>query len=109
MNVDYLRDLIRDLPGDMEVRLMTQANYPFEYSVSGLIGLDDLHDFQVTEREDPDEPVELFQPASDNGDTYFGRAPYCGPGILYLLEGTQLGYGTSDAWAAAAHLNGFYQ
>jgi hypothetical protein len=104
VNIRELRALIEDLDDEVEVRLMTQPNYPFEYSVSGAVTFDQLVDFQINEAQaDPDrdeeEPIELFEPASGNDPGYFGRGPYCGSGILYLLEDQQLGYGTSDVWA----------
>ena len=98
MDVRYLKTLIQDLDDDVEVRLMTQSNYPFEYSVTGGVTLDDIIDFQVV-LNDPVDPQDLFEPNSEDRG-YFGSKPYCGAGIFYLVEGTQLGYGTSDAWGA---------
>ena len=101
MNISQLKDLIQDLPDEVEVRLMTQSNYPFEYSVQGGVTLDDIIDFQVDEnKKDEEHSIELFEPASGADPGYFGRGVYAGSGILYLVEGTQLGYGTSDAWGA---------
>jgi hypothetical protein len=99
MDIRYLKELIRDLDDDVEVRLMNQSNYPFEYSVVGGVTFDDIIDFQVV-LNDPDEPVDLFEPASGNDAGFFARGPYCGAGIFYLCEGDQLGYGTKDAWSA---------
>lgn len=103
MNVAQLRELIENLDGEVEVRLMTQPNYihPFEYSIAGVVGLDEIHDFQAEDYSNPDNefPVEFYEPQADYGYG-FSNVPYGGPGILYILEGTQLSYGTSDAWTA---------
>ena len=109
MNIRELRTIIEDLDDEVEVRFMAQPNWPFEYEVRGAVTFDQLVDFQLNEHEgDPDNednPVELFEPASGNDPGYFGRGPYCGSGILWLTEGIQLGYGTSDVWAADEALN----
>ena len=100
MNVSQLKEILDNVSDETEVRLMSQANYPFEYSVEWAVGLDEIQDFQASEP-DEDEAIELFQPASGNDPGYFGSGPWCGDGILYLVEGQQLGYGTSDAWVVA--------
>lgn len=113
MNIRELRIIIQDLDDEVEVRFMSQPNYPFENEVRGAVTFDQLIDFQLGEATgnpegDDDEyenSIELFEPASGNDPGYFGRGPYCGAGILYLTEGTQLGYGTSDVWAADEALN----
>ena len=71
----------RDEYGDLEVRLMTQQNWPFENTVAGLASA-----------------VEIAEAANDedpkDGDTE--PAP-----VLYIVEGQQLGYGTKRAWEVA--------
>lgn len=92
MNVRDLQRLIEDLDPNTEVRLMTQSNYPFEYSVEGAVTLDEIH--RVAEDLSDED---FFEPA--NQDSPYVRSPFCGS-VLYIVEGTQLGYGTSDAWVA---------
>lgn len=71
-----LLELLDGMPDETEIRIMTQYNYPFEYSVCS--GIDDLT---------IDEHTEDFTPHA-----------YKGAPIFYLAEGTQLGYGTQAAW-----------
>ena len=69
----------RDLHGeDCEVRLMTQQNWPFENAITGLVSGAEIND---TDDED-DEDVE-------------------NDAVVYIVEGTQLGYGSKRAWEAA--------
>jgi hypothetical protein len=69
----------RDLHGeDCEVRLMTQQNWPFENAITGLVSGAEIND---TDDED-DEDVET-------------------DAVVYIVEGTQLGYGSKRAWEAA--------
>ena len=69
----------RDLHGeDCEVRLMTQQNWPFENAITGLVSGAEIND---TDDED-DEDVET-------------------DAVVYIVEGTQLKYGSKRAWEAA--------
>lgn len=62
----------RDLHGgDTEVRLMTQQNWPFEYTITGMVSGEEM--------DDSDE---------DDGDDVESD------GVVYIVEGGQLGYGT---------------
>jgi hypothetical protein len=69
-----------------EVRLMTQPQWPFEHTLTGVVAEQDIPALDYDE-EDPD----------DGPDGY---APCDGPGcrVVYLLEGSQIGYGTKAAW-----------
>jgi hypothetical protein len=86
--IERLEDLRSELGGDVEVRLMTQRNYPFENELAGATCLRDIHERDEVESEDDDEdaPPELFDPEGDPEE------------VVYLLEGRQLGYGTTTAW-----------
>lgn len=66
------------LGGDAEVRLMTQANWPFENAIVGLASGAEINAGDA----DDDEDVE-----DDD--------------VLYLVEGDQLGYGSTRAWEVA--------
>ena len=69
----------RDLHGeDCEVRLMTQQNWPFENAITGLASGAEINESD----EDDDACVE------DDA-------------VVYIVEGTQLGYGSKRAWDAA--------
>jgi hypothetical protein len=54
--------------GEIEVRLMTQPNWPFEYGIAGVTDSDELPNH------DPDSVV------------------------IYIVEGRQIGYGDKNAW-----------
>ena len=69
----------RDLHGeDCEVRLMTQQNWPFENAITGLVSGTEINESD----EDDDACVE------DDA-------------VVYIVEGTQLKYGSKRAWEAA--------
>jgi len=69
----------RDLHGeDCEVRLMTQQNWPFENAIIGLVSGAEINESD----EDDDACVE------DDA-------------VVYIVEGTQLCYGSKRAWQLA--------
>ena len=68
--------------GDIEVRLMTQQNWPFENTIYGLAS-----GIEINDESDDEDP-------NDDGDVEEDA-------ILYIVEGSQLGYGTKRAWDAA--------
>lgn len=64
--------------GDIEVRIMSQPNWPFEYEIEGLVSSK-----EIAERtNDPadDEPEDREPPR------------------VFVLEGRQVCYGNKDAW-----------
>ena len=81
MTVGELLERLQDLDPEMEVRLMTQMNWPFENSIVGICTRSEMHAEQ-----DGDEDAE---PDSDAEE------------ILYIVEGQQICYGDSAAWDAA--------
>jgi hypothetical protein len=82
MTIDELIERLEDyrdaLGGDAEVRLMTQQNWPFENEIFGVATLDEIREHDGEEDFDPE--------GVDDA--------------IYIVEGHQLGYGTSAAWAA---------
>ena len=82
MNLNELIERLeeyRDLHGeDCEVRLMTQQNWPFENAIIGLVSGAEINESD----EDDDACVE------DDA-------------VVYIVEGTQLKYGSKRAWDAA--------
>ena len=69
----------RDLHGeDCEVRLMTQQNWPFENAIIGLVS-----GAEINESDEDDD-------ACVDDDA-----------VVYIVEGTQLKYGSKRAWEAA--------
>jgi len=109
------RDLIReleDLDPDTEVRIMSQPSWPFEYAIShtwaptspeaeivcdecdGLCELDATCDEYHHMNQSLDEDHE---PQFEDHETSF--TPHGNPeSVVYLVEGTQLAYGTKTAW-----------
>lgn len=79
--IDMLEEAAVELGDDAEVRLMTQHNWPFENSIFGLASGRDINASEDGEDDDVD---------SEN--------------VLYILEGTQLGYGSKRAWEVATQL-----
>lgn len=86
MTIDQLIERLEEyrdiIGGDAEVRLMTQQNWPFENSITGLCSGEEINDSA-----DEDDP-------NDDGDVEQDR-------VLYVVEGQQLGYGTKRAWEIA--------
>jgi hypothetical protein len=80
--IERLEEYRDEIGGDAEVRLMTQQNWPFENTIYGLASGVEIN-FEADE-DDPDDDGDVDEDA-----------------ILYIVEGSQLGYGTKRAWDAA--------
>jgi hypothetical protein len=65
VNVSELIDLLKDYDGDAEVRLATQVDWPFEYTVQSVASADEMGALRGEED---------------------------APNIVYIAEGEQLGY-----------------
>jgi hypothetical protein len=76
MSVGDLRLLLEDYEDDAQVFIMTQESYPFENSCAGICA-----------REDFTDPDECDTERNSND--------------VFLCEGTQLRYGSKDAWQHA--------
>jgi hypothetical protein len=74
--LETYRDIIG---GDSEVRLMTQKAWPFENDIHGVCAGKEINDWANDTDDDSD--------ADDN--------------VFYIVEGTQLGYGSKLAWEVA--------
>lgn len=73
--IERLEEYRDELGGEVEVRLMTQQNWPFENAVHGVVSGVELNGEEDGEDQDvPDENV------------------------VYIVEGSQLGYGSKRAW-----------
>ncbi len=106
--VAELRFALERFDDDTEVRLMSQSSWPFEYSIEGTWDVapnpdacrecghtegDHIHSEEAIDSRAPEwqhahefEPYESFTPE--------GGLTEC----VYIVEGTQLGYGTKTAW-----------
>lgn len=78
--ISRLEEYREDLGGETEVRLMSQQNWPFENSITGLCSGQEIND--ACDDEEDDEDVEAEK-------------------IVYVVEGQQLCYGSKRAWEAA--------
>jgi hypothetical protein len=81
--IEQLEDMREQLGGngDVEVRLMHQPEWPFEYDIAGVVSSLDIRE------NEPDED-DAFDPEGDTEQ------------VVYICEGRQLGYGSKAAWAA---------
>jgi hypothetical protein len=91
-----INDLLRrleeyrdDLGGDVEVRLMTQENWPFENTVIGLASGAEINDAGDDGNDEGNDDDECDDERVEND------------AVVYIVEGEQLGYGTKRAWEAA--------
>lgn len=73
--IERLEEYRDEMGGDCEVRLMTQQNWPFENAIAGLASGTEIND------SDDDDDACVEEDA-----------------VLYIVEGTQLGYGSKTAW-----------
>jgi hypothetical protein len=72
--IAQLEDCRDTFGGDIEVRLMTQPNWPFEYGIAGVTDSDTMVDSDEDGEFPPDDAV------------------------IYIVEGNQIGYGNKNAW-----------
>jgi hypothetical protein len=81
--IERLEDMREQLGGngDVEVRLIHQPQWPFEYDIAGVVSSLDIRE------NEPDED-DSFDPDGDAEQ------------VVYICEGRQLGYGSKAAWAA---------
>ena len=83
MTVSELMSLLEDCDPDATVRIMMQESWPFENAITGLASGAEINESDDDDDEDADdEDVEDDQ-------------------VVYIVEGTQLGYGSKRAWEAA--------
>lgn len=80
--IERLQELAEEVGDDAEVRLMTQPNYPFENSIQGACSGAEINGCEE----------------GDEGDDQDGDVE--GDDVVYIVEGSQLGYGSKRAWEA---------
>lgn len=89
MTVSELIELLEDCDPDAEVLLMSQPSWPFEHTVAGVAIRSEIDD-----RDEDGAEAEEEEAAPQRND---GTRP----NDVFILEGTQLRYGSRDAWATA--------
>jgi len=83
MTVGELMTLLERFDDDTEVRIMNQPSWPFELTIAGICSSEWLDhspgkndgDFGKWRDDDPDKPT-----------------------VLYIVEGSQICYGSKEAW-----------
>lgn len=98
MRVCDLQAVLAEMPEGAEVRIASQPQWPFEYSL-GQVGHADVKPFPSDEELEAmsEEEQERFEEACDRGE-YAERAmspwdpDWPEDGVVYIGEGTQLGY-----------------
>jgi hypothetical protein len=99
MNVRQLRELLEDLDENIEIRLMIQQAWPFECSVRGAITDKELISARTEHDADKDwEHLSEGERKRALKAKQEAWAAESNPEVLYLLEGSQLGYGDKIAW-----------
>src|SRR5690606_40124261 len=90
MTIDELIERLEgyrdEIGGDAEVRLMTQQHWPFENHIHGLAS-----------------GAEINAPDEDDDEDHPDDADVEADAVLYIVEGSQLGYGSKRAWDVASH------
>ena len=99
MNVTELIALLEDYDGDLEVRYMAQPNWPFEYSLDGLVSsrneMVQVQGIEVPSHSDDHEAGFRFLTEEEAA---FEIEQSGKKDCVFLLEGSQLCYGSKDAW-----------
>ena len=83
MTVAELKEELENYDDGQTVRIMSQPNWPFQYSLRGVVSTDDIKSHES----EPDEPTEGSKNRDKDGNE-----------IIYLVEGSQKGYGSKAAW-----------
>ncbi len=89
MNLDTLIEILNnyreEFGGDVEVRLMTQQNWPFENKIYGVTSGQEMNEQTDTDEED----------GTTNDDDV------AADDVIYIVEGSQICYGSKRAWESA--------
>jgi hypothetical protein len=80
--IERLEEYRDDLGGEVEVRLMTQQNWPFENEIVGLASGQEINDAGEDDDPNDDEDVDEDQ-------------------VVFIVEGQQRCYGSKRAWEVA--------
>ena len=80
--IDRLEELAAALGDDVEVRLVSQPNWPFEHTIAGVTDAETIRRAEDDSDDDPDD----FDPQGDCDQ------------VVYIVEGQQLDYGSKTAW-----------
>ncbi len=86
--IERLTEMVEFEPSiaDAPVRLQTQSNYPLEYAIYGLTTKSSIEELKCEDEDASTIPT----PKQDSYED-----------VVYIVEGSQIGYGDRDAWEAA--------
>lgn len=89
MTVGHLIKILEVLDEDMEIRMASQPNWPFEYSIFGVTTKSRYSDEEDGREDDPPGDPPDGPPEEQKEDP---------PDIAFIVEGEQLCYGSKKAW-----------
>ena len=95
MKVRELIEILEELDPEASVYIMSQQNWPFELAIHGVTVREEF-----TETDDEDGDAE-DAPARTEGDRWRARPEALPRNDVFIVEGSQLRYGSKDAWDAA--------
>ncbi|MGO8992056.1 MAG: hypothetical protein ACLQVI_01920 [Polyangiaceae bacterium] len=97
MKVRELIAMLEECEENAEVYIMSQPHWPFEHSVQGLVSRGEMSERDEDEEMDGEgEPAE--GPPRDRWTAAEGELPRSD---VFLVEGSQLRYGSKAAWDCA--------
>lgn len=88
--LEYMKDIAGE---DAEVRFASQPNWPFEYSISNIIATTN----EMREENARDELRDEGLSEEEINERLVGAPELEGENVVYLAEGSQLGYLPEDA------------
>lgn len=86
--IEILNDYQETHGDNIEVRLMTQQNWPFENSICGIASSQDI----AESRDDDENEDDRTEPDDDDEQK---------DAVIYVVEGRQICYGDKTAWDVA--------
>ena len=95
MKVRELIEILEELDPEASVYLMSQQNWPFEVAIHGVTVREEFTESD-DEDEDGGEP-----PAASEHDRWSARPESLPRNDVFIVEGSQLRYGSKEAWDAA--------
>jgi hypothetical protein len=95
MKVRELIEILEELDPEASVYLMSQQNWPFEVAIHGVTVREEF-----TESDDEDDDGGEA-PAASGHDRWSARPESLPRNDVFIVEGSQLRYGSKEAWDAA--------
>lgn len=97
--IDQLTELKESVGGEREVRLANQPSWPFEYTISNVLAVDPNAEDVAAYKKAIEDGEVLVEDMKDALDTIADlEAQSTENTVVYICEGTQLGYTSSSHW-----------